>query len=283
MNLRRITSLTALFSFLVMVLTSIILYIVPQGRIAYWASWRLWGLSKEQWGAIHINTGFLFLISLVLHIIYNWKPIVLYLKNRRKKLVLFTREFTVALGLVLLCIIGTWAEIPPFSSVLDISDAIKDRAAARYGEPPYGHAELSSLKTFTDKMNMDVSRALELLRNAGFTVANEMQTMEEIAEINAVSPQALYAMMEPAVREVSVVSAVPQAMPGTPVPGTGNMTLADLCSRYNLNIREIARGLAAADIRTEDDMTLKEIGELNRMSPTDIYDRIREISLDATR
>lgn len=35
MSLRKITSLTAMLAFVVMLLTSIILYIVPQGRVAY--------------------------------------------------------------------------------------------------------------------------------------------------------------------------------------------------------------------------------------------------------
>ena len=76
MKIRKIASLTAALSFIVMLLTSIILYIVPQGRIAYWADWRLWGLTKEQWGNIHINTGILFLTALGFHIYYNWKPIL---------------------------------------------------------------------------------------------------------------------------------------------------------------------------------------------------------------
>ena len=80
-KIKRITSLTAFLSFFVVLLTSIVLYIVPQGRIAYWADWRLWSLSKGQWGDVHINVGCLFLLALSLHIYYNWKPIVLYLKN----------------------------------------------------------------------------------------------------------------------------------------------------------------------------------------------------------
>ena len=97
MKMRKITSLTAALSFLLMVLTSIILYIVPQGRVAYWADWRLWGLSKTDWGNIHINLGFLFLISLTLHIYYNWKPITSYLKNKARQMKVFTPDFNVAL------------------------------------------------------------------------------------------------------------------------------------------------------------------------------------------
>lgn len=86
MKIRRITALMAFLSFLVMVFTSIILYIEPQGRVAYWANWSLFGLTKPQWDSIHINVGFLFLASLFLHIYYNWKVIVAYLKNKAKEL-----------------------------------------------------------------------------------------------------------------------------------------------------------------------------------------------------
>jgi len=46
LKIRKITSLTAAVAFILMLLTSIILYIAPQGRVAYWADWRLWGLTK---------------------------------------------------------------------------------------------------------------------------------------------------------------------------------------------------------------------------------------------
>ena len=46
MKIKKIASLTAALSFIMMVLTSFILYIVPQGRIAYWADWHLEGLGS---------------------------------------------------------------------------------------------------------------------------------------------------------------------------------------------------------------------------------------------
>ena len=50
MNLRKITSLTMLVSFVPLVLTNIILYIVPHGRVAYWADWHHYsnGRSKHK-------------------------------------------------------------------------------------------------------------------------------------------------------------------------------------------------------------------------------------------
>ena len=47
MNMRKITSLTALISFVLLLVTSIILYILPSGRVAYWAGYRLWSLSSR--------------------------------------------------------------------------------------------------------------------------------------------------------------------------------------------------------------------------------------------
>ena len=64
-----------LISFVLCILTSVTLFIVPHGRIAYWADWRLWGLSKTQWSDLHLNLGILLLLAGFFHIYYNWKPI----------------------------------------------------------------------------------------------------------------------------------------------------------------------------------------------------------------
>jgi hypothetical protein len=107
-KIRKITSLTAALAFILMVLTSIILYIVPQGRVAYWADWRLWGWTKTDWGNIHINLGLLFLIALFLHIYYNWKPLMSYLKDKAKQMKVLTPEFNVALAITVASIVGTY-------------------------------------------------------------------------------------------------------------------------------------------------------------------------------
>ena len=47
---RSLTAFLVTWSFLVLTITGLVLYIVPQGRIAYWVHWSLLGLEKEQWG-----------------------------------------------------------------------------------------------------------------------------------------------------------------------------------------------------------------------------------------
>ena len=165
--MRRATSLTALVSFILLMLTSVILYIVPAGRVAYWADYSLWGLSKTQWGDLHINLGVLFFIAILLHLYFNWKALTAYLKDRARSFRLFTLEFNLALLVTALFAVGTYMEVPPFSSIISLGTAISAKAEAYYGEPPYGHAELSTLQTFARKMELDLTLSLERLKQAG--------------------------------------------------------------------------------------------------------------------
>jgi hypothetical protein len=242
MKIRRITSLSALLSFLALVTTSVILYIVPHGRVAYWADWHLWGLTKTEWSNIHMNLGLLLLISIGLHIYYNWKAILSYLKNKAKQIKVFT-------------------------------DSVKNAATKKYGEPPYGHAELSSLKVFAKKMRFDLTEAMTRLNKADISVDSEKQTLQDIATRNHLSPQQVYLAMKPAA-EVGK----PGKMPLTPPPGTGSRTLADICQEHGLNIPTITRRLAEGKIKAAADMTIKEIARKNSINPTELYDAIRRIA-----
>jgi hypothetical protein len=275
MSLRKITSLTAMLAFGVMLLTSIILYIVPQGRVAYWADWHLWGLDKEQWGAIHINTGILFLLALGLHTYYNWKSIVAYLKNRAKALKILTPNFNAALVVTLAVVLGTFFQVPPFSTILDISAGIKETAAVNYGEPPYGHAELSNLESFTQKMNLDLAGSLKQLESAGFAGVDPKVPLKEIAKANGVSPQRLYTEMQKAAAPRSAAQG--QRMPASPVPGLGKRPLAEVLTAYGMEGEAIIKQLAAKGIRASLTATMKEVAEMNQASPIDIYDAIRAL------
>lgn len=272
LNIRRATSLTAMLSFLVTVVTSVIVYIVPQGRVAYWANWKLWGLSKEQWGAIHINVGLLMLLAIALHVYYNWTPILTYLRDNARRLTIFTKEFTVALIITGASILGTWAEIPPFSTIIALSDGIKQDAARKYGEPPYGHAELSSLAEFTQKAQLDPSRTMQALRQAGYTLDGPEQSLKDIAVRNNVSPQQVYLAMLPEPTQHR------QALPREPAPGTGNLTLQELGARYGLDAQSLAASLQAKGLTARPDMTIKAIAEANAMSPQDLYTRLHALA-----
>ena len=265
MNMRKITSLTALISFVLLMVTSIILYIVPSGRVAYWAGYRLWSLSKEDWGSAHINLGFLLLIAILLHVYYNWKPMISYMKNKSKRLRIFTPDFNISLAVTLMVFFGTLAGIPPMSSNINLSNAITDNANLYYGEPPYGHAELSPLADFADKVKVDLDESLAKLKAAGIKVESPAQTMEEIAHANGISPQQIYTAMR--LDNVSSAGEMPEEAPG----GTGNRTLAQICEMYQLNPDIIVQGLAEQDITAEPGQAMKEIAAANSIDPHAVY------------
>jgi DnaJ-domain-containing protein 1 len=274
-NLRKIVSLTALLSSLLLLVTSIVLYIVPQGRVAYWADWRLLGLTKTEWTNIHVNFGLLFFVSALLHVYYNWKPIVSYLKNRVRQLRVFTPEFTTAFGVTLAFLFGTYFLLPPFSWVPGFSDSLKEAAAQRYGEPPYGHAELSTLKNFASKLNIDLDQGLNRLKVAGIRIKDENQTLRDIAADNRLSPQQVYLAMQNTADTAQKDGLLPEQSP----PGTGRLTLTDICNQYNLNVTAILQALASANVIASPDTTLRQIAQENGASPVDVYMLIRQAAV----
>ena len=267
---RKAISLTALWAFGLLILTSIILYIVPAGRVAYWADWRLWGLTKTQWGELHINLGVLFLIAGALHIYLNWKAILTYLKTRAKQLRIFTRDFNIATALTALVLLGTYYELPPFRTVIAASNAIKDAGARKYGEPPYGHAELSSVETFAARMGWSLDESLERLNQKGFAVNDVRRTLQDVAVRYSVTPQQVFLAMQPSDKALSQAG-----LPELPPPGIGRRTLADIGQAYQIDIPGLLRALETQKISAKADLTLKEIAELHQMQPQDLYAMIQ--------
>ena len=279
MNLKRIASLTAFVSLFFILLTSAVLYIVPQGRVAYWANWQLWGLSKEQWSAIHINVGILFIISLLLHTSYNWDSIELYLKDKSRNMKVFTKNFNVALLLIVICVVGTYVKIPPFSTIITLNSQIKEAAAQKYGEPPYGHAELSTLRAFTRHLDIDLEDATKALADAGFAVESDSQSLKEVAAANGVAPQAIYLAMLGSFTDMPSEERMPQR----PRQGAGKLTLEGLCAQYDLEMAHVRKELEEKNLRFSEGMNLRQIAELNNLSPIDVYGKIREAAEDKER
>jgi len=275
MNMRKITSLTAFTSFILLMVTSIILYIVPSGRVAYWAGYKFWGLSKEDWGAVHINLGFLLLISIILHVYYNWTPMISYMKNRSKQLKIFTPDFNISLIVTFVVFFGTLAGIPPMSSIIHLGEAITDEANLFYGEPPYGHAELSPLKDFAEKVKVDLDDGLSALKAAGIAISSADSTMNEIAEANAVTPQQLFEIIKP--KPTQVVGDVAVAMPEEAPGGTGKRTVIQICDMYQLDLQIIMAGLKEKGVKVEAKQTMKEIAVANSIDPHAVYAVIYEL------
>jgi transposase-like protein len=268
---RKVVSLTSFLSLVVTVVTSVVLYVVPQGRVAYWADWTLLGLSKDQWGNIHLTVGTLFLVALLLHLWLNWTPLTAYMKDRARRMVVMTFPMMVSVLITLYVVAGTIFGLPPMRQLIDFGASVKDAAIMTYGNPPYGHAELSPLKKFCGYLGFDVDAALVALRAAGYDASITADTeVREIARLHGVSPQQVYNDIRAA------LAGDPFAvLPPSPPEGTGKLTLDALCASFGLPVDEAMARLGRKSIHARPEMTLREIGRENAMNPLDIYNALR--------
>ncbi|MCP3900773.1 MAG: DUF4405 domain-containing protein [Desulfobacteraceae bacterium] len=273
MNIRKITSLTALIAFVLIIVTSIILYIVPHGRIAYWSDWHLWGLSKTEWGNLHINLGVLFLLAIFLHIYYNWKPIVNYMRNKAKKVTVFTKNFNAALIVTLIVGIGTYFMVPPFSTILIFSGNIKDAGAIKYGEPPFGHAELAPLDSLIKKTGLELETSLNKLKSAGIKVDSPSEIFLEIAKKNKTTPKRIFEIIQPLKETGQKVM-----LPGIPAPGMGNKTFLQFCKEYELDPEIVSTNLKSKGLQINTSEKLKALAAENQISSIQFYDFIKQVS-----
>ena len=127
-------------------------------------------------------------------------------------------------------------------------------------------------------MNLDLTGSMELLDKAGYTVENGDMTLEAIGRSYNIPPQQIYQTIKPAVKIAATKSGENNRLPESPQPGTGNLTLADFCAQFGLNMKLVVRELKKQGIKASEELTLKKIAAQNNTSPTDVYERIKNIA-----
>ena len=103
-------------------------------------------------------------------------------------------------------------------------------------------------------------------------------TLAAIGRQNSVPPRKVYDVIRPAALKAPAGAEAAGGLPESPPPGTGNLTLADLCARFNLNLKKIQRELKKQGVAAPDAATLKTIAADHDTSPVDLYERIRTIA-----
>ncbi len=123
---RKITSFIMLYSFIIMVLSGIMLFISPFGRLAMMIQWSFLGLDKMQWQALHLIFMLIFTLAGLLHILYNYKAIKNYLKNKSKKIVIFTTANLIAIAITASLFFVTISHMEPFESFVKMNKSFND-------------------------------------------------------------------------------------------------------------------------------------------------------------
>ena len=270
------------WSLIVLTFNSIVLYVVPEGRIANWAVWKFWGLTKHDWSAQHTTVGFLFIFAGLFHIYLNWKPIVSYLKNKSRKLTFFTTASNIGLALTVVFVIGTYFDVPPMSTIVDFSEHIKEGAALKYGDPPYGQAQSSSLKGFTSRLGLDLNKSIELLESKGIKDVDEKEMIQDIGTRSGNTPQQIYDMIkgathQPVNDESNVSENETSAAIKQPKSGMGKKTIAQVCTEIEQDCTMIISEMRKRGMSVEPDQKLKDIAQANDTGPMQIYETMIEI------
>ena len=119
--LRKITSFVMLFSFVIMIVSGISEFISPFGRLAMMIHWKMLGIDKMQWQALHISFMVVFTLAGLIHIWLNIKPIKAYLKNRARKMVFFTKEMSIALVITVVLFVATIQKFEPIEQFVKLN------------------------------------------------------------------------------------------------------------------------------------------------------------------
>ncbi|MEA2030454.1 MAG: DUF4405 domain-containing protein [candidate division Zixibacteria bacterium] len=272
---RGLTSFFTLFGFLIMSVTGLILYVVPAGRIAYWTNWELIGLTKTEWDNIHILSSILFIVAGSFHIYFNWKPLMNYFKSKARKGVKLRRELSISLILSVWVIVSSIWLLPPLSYLLDFNEWIKTTWIVQDEyEPPFGHAELLSLKIFSRKMDIDLNKATLELRANGIVFESVDETLEIIAENNETSPMDLYFLIkkfEPAPKPEKLQTYTPESIEVKfSGAGIGNKSISAMCKKLGINDEEAISRLASVEVTATVDQTLKAVAKQVETEPIEL-------------
>lgn len=265
-SLRRVTSLTITFTFLVMSYTGIVLFIAPKGRIANWTNWELLGLDKTQYANLHVTFMVLFLAGMLLHIYLNLPSLLNYFKNRAREFSLLNKEFFFAFGINIFFVLGTLYYWVPFEPFLDFQEEVKASWEKKIDKAPYGHAELSTLQEFAERTNRDVSTIVSGLNAHQLRNVEATQTIATIAKENGKSPAQIF----------DIINAKPQS--NTPLKtggGYGKMTLREASIQNAFELDNALHVIQEKGFHATENSTLKEISDALHVKPIELLELLK--------
>jgi hypothetical protein len=122
---RGFVSLVVTFSFLVLMMSGIALYIAPTCRVARDSGWSFICISKETWESLHVVFAFVFILSTVFHFIYNSKLFFRYIVEKINGRNVLKTEAVAALIIIAALWVMSSFKIPPVGWIVDLHDAVK--------------------------------------------------------------------------------------------------------------------------------------------------------------
>jgi hypothetical protein len=263
---RGFTTFLICLDFLVVATTGIILFASPKGRVANWTGWSVAGLDKHGWSELHTTATTLFILIVGLHLFFNWKVLLVYIRSRRQSGFRLKKEFAAALVTVAIVVIGTVEHVPPFGTLVDAGESIKDYWERSSVAGPVVHGEELSLQAFAERAGLVPEDMVNTLTSNGLTGVHPGAQVFDIARTNNRSPEEIYKMLP-------VVTHRPSDTPRG--SGFGRKTLADLCRVEEIEISAAVGRLRELDPGSGEDSRISEIANRLGKRPFEIVEIAR--------
>ena len=254
---RALTSVVITFSFAVLALSGVVLAFAPPGRVANWTDWTMLTMRKSQWGNIHTWFGLMFVIAGMIHLVLNWRPLLGYFKSKLTRHYSFRREWVLGVALFAAIFVGTRMEVPPFSTVLSLTESVRLGWEKAEEQPPIPHAELFTLRELAEKEGLPLEPALARLEVWGLKGVVPEIRLAQLGKINRRPARELYHLM---IGSTGAGQGVGRGLAGG---GPGRKTLAEFCSGEGLDLKTVQARLEAGGIRVEPGFTLRELAVEN--------------------
>ena len=278
-NWKSFISFGLFISFFIIIVTGLVLYIAPPGRVAKWVNWQFSGLSKEMWQALHTNFTYTFLILSIFHIFsINWKVFLGYLRKKAAGAGLLRKnELIISVVLAVVVFSGTLFNIPPFKTVMDISEYFTESWEKKEERAPMPHTEDLTIKELSAKLiKLTPEEIIEKLEQNNITVSGIEQKVKEIGEANKVSPFEIYQIVtrDAEEKKATVDSLLKQGS------GLGRKTLSEVAEVMGRDVGVLIVQLEKMGIETREDEKIKDIAGRAGITPFELVERLKNVPVE---
>lgn len=251
-----------------MTITGITLYISPPGRVAHWSNWLFIGISKEDWQSLHTLFSFIWVLAMVFHLIFNWKPILSYIRKKVDSGSKLKKELVFAAALSLIIFFGTFTQVTPFNYVMDFGEYMTNSWSSDETEPPVPHAELFSAADFSKTIGITTQKFVSVMNANGYPISDTLATIQSIGAEFQIAPSLIYNLFK------SENAEIPQNILAHAGSGYGRKNISEVFDDNNLTWQQGISILKGHGIILQEDDKLKNIAEKNNILPIDLINMI---------
>jgi hypothetical protein len=266
---RAFTSLYMVFSFIMMTISGIILYIAPPGRIAHWTQLTILGFTKTQWQTFHTSFTFLFIFAASLHLFYNWKPLMFYIRRKIKSGIQIKKELAAVTLVFSSLFVLIYLNSFPFKNIMDLSEYFSASWSNGANEPPIAHAELLTLSELALTLKISEEELISRLKKAAISTGSKSDKIQKIAEQNNMTPAAIYRII------INSNDSTGKNVTIRAGGGFGRKTIEQISQELNIPLADVINKLKTKGIKADAQVRLKDLANQYNMLPHEILEYLQ--------